>query len=145
MKIEWLVSIWLVWAALVLLFQLWVVTSFRPRRNAHYNGFFIVISPDLPALLTERELAAVIEHEKGHRRCLHIWYNVFRMLTFAPITVEELQDQELEADDLVEDYEALARALRKIGCATSFDVFRTERLERRARLAGRGQPNTRVG
>lgn len=129
---EALLILWAAWAgAHLILFALGALLV-RPENTPHYNGFTIIVPARVRRMLPADEFNAVMEHERGHARMFHVWYNLARVCFLVPVSVEELQAQELAADDCAQDPAALARAMRRMGAYTPFDVYRVERLERRA-------------
>lgn len=99
--------------------------------SASYNGFRIQVPQALKDALSPRELEAVVCHEEGHKHHLHPWVNYLRWLFFWPSCQEELEVQEMQADNYAAERGhalTLSAALRKrAGCR--FDVERADRLE----------------
>lgn len=111
-----------------------------------YTGFRIVIPKHVVLMLTEKEHDAVYAHERGHQVHGHIWKNFLRFCFFIGTSYTTQKLQEIEADDYAVEHvgaEYLARALRKIGPVSEFDLFRIERLERSCGMQATSAP--RIG
>lgn len=101
----------------------------QPTRPC-FDGFRVIIPERVRAILTPAELAAVIAHEHGHRRHLHVWSNFARMCLFHRPTPARRHQQELQADDYAiarGHGQALATALLKLS-ADPHDLARIERI-----------------
>lgn len=139
-----LLSAWLAWMAFNFIAMV-LGDRLLNTEHAHFNGFRVRIPAGVRAKLTEQELAAVVEHELGHRAHWHPWKNLLRLCFFRLLTDRQRVEQELQADDYVQDPAALARALRKLS-NHPFDLQRAWRLEARIdRPATGGHPNARDG
>jgi Zn-dependent protease with chaperone function len=126
---------WVAWAALCTLGAL--VAPFLVRGTPATNGLFIVVPSAVRDRLPPDELAAVIEHERGHRSRLHAVENLLRAWVFIRRTAKRAAQQEFEADDYAAariDPMTLARALRRLS-SHPFDLQRAFRLEAMARQA----------
>ncbi len=124
------VALWLAWCALLVLGVVLVPLVHRPTGNAYTNGLVIWVCPTLREKLTPRELAAILEHERGHRRHGHAWLNLARACVFLKMN----RGLELRLEHQADDYAAargyavpLAGALRKLSPRTR-DIGRGARL-----------------
>jgi hypothetical protein len=122
--------LWAGWAAFNLLIVL--VATVLPVHQAHFDGFRARLPTWLSSLLTADEIAAVISHEHGHRRHLHVWINLALRCLFLNPGARRRRQHEIEADDYAVAHghgRHLASALRKLSRHPD-DVSRAERLER---------------
>lgn len=125
-----LLFVWLGWVAFnvaALLLAPWIAGG---KVGAFTNGVQIVIPDHIKRALTEAELAAIYEHERGHQALHHAFRNLARSCLFVPRSAALAQRQELEADDYAAARghgPALASALRKLS-AHEFDLYRARRL-----------------
>lgn len=120
---------WAAWAIVNLAALLMVAVFVRPNQPC-FNGFQIVMPDWLIMVLTPAEIAAVLEHERGHRHHLHIWSNLALACCFVSISMARRRRLEFEADDYAASgghAQALASALDKMS-AHSFDIERAARL-----------------
>lgn len=125
-----LVIAWLGWALVNVSLVFAAAVLVRPS-GPIFNGFFVHVPKEIISQLTQRELAAVVMHEHGHRAHLHVWKNLARRCLLLPYTPGMRASQELQADDYVTDPSALASALRKI-TKHPFDLRRAIRLDARS-------------
>jgi len=89
---------WLAWCAAQL--ALMLVTSYVMRPNVPcFTGFAIVVPPWAIEALSLLELEAIIAHERGHRRCLHVWTNFALTCAFLRPSPALRAEQEIEADE----------------------------------------------
>lgn len=126
----WLLLIWLVWIG-GNLFLFILGLFFASYESPTFDGFRVHIPKEIASQATEAELAAVINHELGHKAHLHVWENLARVFFFIPASARRRAQQEIEADDFVKDPLALASFLRKTS-RHPFDKIRATRLEWRA-------------
>jgi Zn-dependent protease with chaperone function len=128
---------WLVWAALCTVSTL-AAPLFAARPDTPWtNGLFIVVPDAIRRRLDPDELAALIEHERGHRARLHAVENLVRTWFFIRRSARRAAQQEFEADDYAAariNPETLARAIRRLS-GHPFDLHRAHRLEANARQA----------
>jgi hypothetical protein len=123
---------WGAWIA----FNLLVVAIFAtalPVSWPCFDGFRVRIPAWLPKAIAPAELAAVVAHERGHRRHMHTWSNLALRCVFLTADPVRRRRQEHEADDYAAARghgPALAAALRKLS-AHPDDLARAERLERK--------------
>lgn len=132
--LTWALACWMMWAFLNVV-AFCISAAVREPVMAQYDGFRITVPSWLHRVLTPRELAAVRQHEEGHRAAMHPWKNLARLCLLWPAGRETLRAQELEADDYVKDPAALASAIRKTS-NNRFDLLRAHILEVRARMKG---------
>lgn len=102
------------------------------------DGVKARVPEELRQVLTEAEFNAVVEHERGHLRCGHVWINLVRAWFFLPYTEELRYAQEVEADDCVSDPMAMAAALHKLPLHYGHEMHKTDWL-RIMRLNQRGR------
>ena len=89
---------WLAWCAAQL--GLMLVTSYVMRPNVPcFTGFTIVVPPWAREALSPLELAAIMAHERGHRRHLHVWTNFALTCAFLRPSPALRAEQEREADE----------------------------------------------
>lgn len=127
-----LAALWAGWVGANVAALILAALLVRPNQPC-FNGFRIVIPAWMGQVLTPSEVAAVIEHERGHRRHLHIWANLALTCCFVSISMARRRRLEFEADDYAArggHAQALASALDKIS-AHSFDAERAARLRNR--------------
>ncbi|HEX8610147.1 MAG TPA: hypothetical protein VF800_02570 [Telluria sp.] len=120
---------WAAWAGANLAALILAALLVRPNQPC-FNGFKIVMPAWLGQVLTPAEVVAVLEHERGHRRHLHIWTNLALTCCFVSISVARHRRLEFEADDYAArggHAPALASALDKMS-AHRLDIERAERL-----------------
>lgn len=122
--------VWAAWVALNVM-TIGMAATVLPVRQAHFDGFRVRLPTSLPFLLSQAEIDAVVCHEHGHRRHLHVWVNLLlSCLIFAP-GPQRRRRQEFEADDYAVARGhglMLASALRKLSRHPD-DLSRADRLE----------------
>lgn len=124
-----LAAVWVAWGSVNVVALILAALILRPNQPC-FNGFRILIPVCLGKVLTPAEVAAVIAHERGHRRHLHIWVNLVLTCCFVSISAARRRRLEFEADDYAArggHAQALASALDKMS-AHPFDVERAARL-----------------
>lgn len=124
-----LAAAWVAWVGANLAAVILAALLVRPNQPC-FNGFRIVMPAWLGQVLTPAEVAAVLEHERGHQRHLHIWTNLALTCCFVSISAARRRRLEFEADDYAAragHAQALASALDKMS-AHSFDIERAARL-----------------
>ena len=86
---------WIAWQFARMCLAALLITPSRPV----FDGFRVTIPDRVRAILTRSELAAIIAHEHGHRRHLHVWSNFALVCLFLRPSPERRHRQELQADD----------------------------------------------
>ncbi|MES2352084.1 MAG: M48 family metalloprotease [Pseudomonadota bacterium] len=117
---------WIAWQFARMCLAALLLTPSRPV----FDGFRVTIPERVRAILTPAELAAVIAHEHGHRRHLHVWSNFALVCLFRRPSTERRQRQELQADDYAIGQghgAALASALLKLS-TDPHDLARIDRI-----------------
>lgn len=107
---------WVGWAGLNLLLFLATAAFVRPNQPC-FNGFRIVMPAWTRRVLTPEEYAAVVAHERGHRRHMHVWANLLLTCCCMQASSERRLRQEWQADDYAARQghaAALATALEKV-------------------------------
>lgn len=117
---------WIAWQFARMCLAALLITPTRPC----FDGFRVTIPERTRAILTPAELAAIVAHEHGHRRHLHVWSNFALVCLFTRASPARRHRQELEADDHAIAHGhggALASALLKLS-TDPHDLARIDRI-----------------
>ena len=127
--LDWMVWAWGAWVLANFMLVTLAPLAFQPSQ-ATCNGFTIIVPQAVRTALTEKELAAVLAHEQGHRAHWHVWKNFARVCVFRFPTMRTLTRYELQADDYAAERGhalELASALAKLSDHPA-DLARAQRL-----------------